>query len=117
MARSSILRTVRFVCEATERDVPDAIYIVGNLSELGNWVPNKIRLFDDGTHGDEKAGDGIWSLELQFPVGSEIQYKYSNSGEPGVWQPSEEFPQSNRAFTVEDGAETLIRYEEFGRRD
>jgi alpha-amylase/alpha-mannosidase (GH57 family) len=117
MARSEILRTVRFICEATERDVPEAIYIVGNLPALGNWTPNTIRLFDDGTHGDTAAKDGIWTIELKFPVGSEIQYKYTNSGEPGIWQPSEEFAQSNRAFTVEDGTDTLIRHDEFGIRD
>jgi alpha-amylase/alpha-mannosidase (GH57 family) len=117
MARSEILRTVRFICEATERDVPDAIYIAGNLPALGNWTPNTVRLFDDGTHGDAAAKDGIWTIELQFPVGSEIQYKYTNSGEPGMWQPSEEFAQSNRAFTVEDGTDTMIRHDEFGIRD
>ncbi|TFH53239.1 MAG: hypothetical protein E4G91_11750, partial [Candidatus Zixiibacteriota bacterium] len=117
MARSEILRTVRFICEATERDVPDAIYIAGNLPALSNWTPNTVRMYDDGTHGDASAGDGIWTLELQFPIGSEIQYKYTNSGEPGVWQPSEEFAQSNRAFTVEDGTDILVRHEEFGKRD
>lgn len=35
-------------------------------------------LFNDGTHGDEVAGDSLWSLDLDFPQYSplRIQYKY-----------------------------------------
>jgi hypothetical protein len=35
-------------------------------------------LFNDGTHGDEVAGDSFWSLDLDFPQYSplRIQYKY-----------------------------------------
>jgi len=40
-------------------------------------VKNKF-LFNDGTHGDEVAGDSLWSLNLDFPQYSplRIQYKY-----------------------------------------
>ncbi|MBU0691593.1 hypothetical protein KKH18_07240 [bacterium] len=117
MARSTVMRTVRFTCDATEQIVPVAIFIAGNEPSLSEWNPNTVRLYDDGTHGDQADADGIWSLELDFPVGSEIQYKYTNSGAPGDWQDCEEFPQSNRAFTVEDGESVQVEHSVFGIRD
>jgi hypothetical protein len=74
--------------------------MVGNQDVLGNWTPNLIRMYDDGTHGDEKISDGIWSLELRVPPGIKVEYKYTNSGDEGVWVPSEEFPGNNRELMV-----------------
>ena len=86
-----------------------AIYIVGNQPELANWTPNKIPMYDDGTHGDENAGDGIWSLLLEFPDGTHVEYKYTNSGAEGSWTPSEEFPVANRSVEVYlDEGETRV---------
>jgi alpha-amylase/alpha-mannosidase (GH57 family) len=101
MARSSKdLITVLFQVDAKSIRVPKGIYIVGNLDVLGNWTPNRIRMYDDGTHGDEKKSDGIWSLELQFPADIKVEYKYTNSGFEGVWVPSEEFPSNNRQLMI-----------------
>jgi alpha-amylase/alpha-mannosidase (GH57 family) len=88
--------TVLFQADATNIKVPKSIYIVGNLSVLGNWTPNLIKMYDDGTHGDEKKGDGIWSIELLVPPNLQVEYKYTNSGYEGVWVPSEEFSANNR---------------------
>jgi hypothetical protein len=107
---------VRFVCDASAQTVPTAIYIAGNLPEIGAWQPNTIRMYDDGTHGDLKAADGIWTLELSIPLGTEVQYKYTNSGAAGAWQPSEEFSRTNRAFTVNPTEKgVLIRADVFGK--
>lgn len=35
--------------------------------EVAVEPPVRIPLFDDGTHGDEKAADGIWSYEVKVP--------------------------------------------------
>jgi hypothetical protein len=107
--------TVRFECDAVGIYVRKSLYIAGNHELLGNWTPNKVRLFDDGSHGDQKAGDGIWSLELQFPIGAELEYKFTNSGAEGNWQPGEEFGAVNRKIRVEkrDG-ETLVVRSRFG---
>ncbi len=94
------LVTVLFKVDARNVLVPASIYIVGNQSVLGNWTPNRIRMFDDGTHGDEKKGDGIWSVELQFLPNTQVEYKYTNSGSEGVWVPSEEFPSNNRHLLI-----------------
>jgi hypothetical protein len=93
---------VVFECDRGAKDVPDALYIVGDKDELANWTPNKVKMYDDGTHGDRTAEDGIWSLSLRFPAGTLIEYKYTNSGEEGVWSPSEEFPVTNRQLVVSD---------------
>jgi hypothetical protein len=101
MNRSSDeMQTVVFVCDARAVHVGTSIFVAGNRPELGSWNPNTVALHDDGTSGDEKAGDGIWTLTLQLPVGREILYKYTNSGTPGQWVPGEEFPTRNRNLTI-----------------
>jgi hypothetical protein len=73
-------------------------------------------MYDDGTHGDHKAGDGIWSLKVEVPVGVEVQYKYTNSGEPGRWDPGEEFPVRHRTFKVSEWtASTVVIEDTFGK--
>ncbi|MEK6571298.1 MAG: carbohydrate-binding module family 20 domain-containing protein, partial [Bacteroidota bacterium] len=117
MRRSdSDLVTVKFQCDARHVDVRDAIYIVGNHPALGAWVPNRIRMYDDGTHGDQKAGDGIWAVELAFPVGTEIQYKFTNSGKLGNWNPGEEFQGLNRKSRIGlvDNSQTVL-FDVFGK--
>jgi hypothetical protein len=93
--------TVRFECDAIGIYVRKSLFVVGNYESLGNWTPNRIKMYDDGSHGDLKAGDGIWSLEIQLPVGADIEYKFTNSGAEGSWQPGEEFGSTNRRFRVE----------------
>ena len=96
---------VLFCCDAREQSVAEKIYIVGNRAELGKWSPNTVMMWDDGTHGDGQAGDGIWSLALRLPEGARILYKYTNSGRPGVWKGSEEFPDINRSIRVRAGSD------------
>lgn len=111
MAQSRAPVSVRFVVDASAQTVAKAIYIAGNLPELGAWQPNTVRLWDDGTHGDSLAGDHRWTLEIRVPVGSEVQYKYTNSGQPGEWAASEEFAATNRSFTAESA---VVRRDVFG---
>jgi alpha-amylase/alpha-mannosidase (GH57 family) len=102
MRRSDVdLVTVKFQCDARHVQVRNAIFIVGNRPGLGGWIPNRIKMYDDGTHGDDRAGDGIWTIEVTFPVGSEILYKFTNSGRKGEWNPGEELPALNRRINVQ----------------
>jgi hypothetical protein len=94
------MATIFFQVDASQLQVPKAIYIVGNQEALGNWTPNVIKMYDDGTHGDEIKSDGIWSLEMHVPLGTKVEYKYTNSGIEGMWVPSEEFPGNNREIMV-----------------
>lgn len=91
---------------------------------LGNWVPNKVPMYDDGTHGDALAGDGIWSVALVLPywpaekaqAGVRIAYKYT-FGAPGQgWTDSEEFPGNQRLLELVDvnGDHRITRFDFFG---
>ncbi len=105
MAQSrSDLVTVVFHCDARGVDVPDAIYLAGNIPELGRWTPNSIRM-------ERESDDGIWQYELRVPTGAEISYKYTNSGVKGEWNPGEEFPFFNRHINTgsEAGAQIVLR--------
>jgi hypothetical protein len=117
MARSRKLTTILFTCDAKAQDVESAIFIAGNLTELGTWTPNQVSMYDDGTNGDLVAGDGIWSLEVDIPAGAEVLYKYTNSGKKGEWTPGEEFPGGNRQFVVpSDGEKNVVVTDIFGQR-
>lgn len=117
MAQSrSDLVTVVFRCNAEGMYVRKAIYITGNHELLGNWIPNKVQMYDDGTHGDERAGDNIWTLELQFPRGTVLEYKYTNSGPEGGWYPGEEFPALNRKILVDShSGNRIVLLDTFGK--
>jgi len=109
-SRQDMVRVV-FECDASDIYVRKTLYIAGNHESIGQWVPNKVRLYDDGTHGDKKGGDGIWTVEALLPDGYEVEYKYSNSGAEGNWQPGEEFGIVNRKFKVEkkNGDKLVVR--------
>jgi alpha-amylase/alpha-mannosidase (GH57 family) len=117
MAKSSTeFQSVLFTCDAHEFRVTKSVSIAGNLPQLGNWKPNVIPMRDDGLEGDENAGDGIWSLRTVVPVGTEVQYKYTNSGQAGEWTPGEEFPVRHRSFTIHSASPALrIIKDIFGR--
>ncbi len=66
--------------------VAKAVYITGAHPKLGELVPNRIAMYDDGTHGDQKAGDKVWSYSATFPPGTSLFYVYTNSGEEGKWE-------------------------------
>jgi hypothetical protein len=91
---------VLFQVNCTGVSIPKSVYIVGNQEALGNWIPNKVKMYNDGTHGDVIAGDSLWSIELRLPAGAEIEYKYTNSGTEGNWVPSEEFSKTNRKLKI-----------------
>jgi len=66
--------------------VSKAMYVVGNHPKLANLVPNTIAMYDDGTHGDQRAGDHVWSYSGKFPLGTTLFYVYTNSGNAGKWE-------------------------------
>jgi hypothetical protein len=66
--------------------VSRAMYITGPSPQLGGNVPNRVAMFDDGTHGDQKAGDNVWSYTATFSPGQKVFYVYTNSGTEGRWE-------------------------------
>jgi alpha-amylase/alpha-mannosidase (GH57 family) len=116
MAQSKTrFRTVVFECDARGENVARSIFIAGSERALGNWKPNSIAMLDDGSGGDVKAHDGVWTITLTLPVGKEIQYKYTNSGPEGAWTPGDESPARNRTLVVDDGTDPLIIRDTFGK--
>ncbi len=108
--------TVRFECDARGMYVRKSLYITGSHDSLGGWIPNKIRMYDDGTHGDRNGGDSIWSLELRLPIGVEIEYKYTNSGAEGDWIPGEEFAWTRRKIAIKQTSDgCMIVRDIFGK--
>jgi hypothetical protein len=79
-------------------------------AQLGRWVPNQVPMWDDGTHGDGKAGDGVWtaSFELpwldpakaQGPVRIAYKFTYGTGGQG--WTATEEFPGNQRILELVD---------------
>jgi lysophospholipase L1-like esterase len=77
---------VIFRAHANGYRVPTALYIVGAHSALGDLVPNRVAMHDDGTHGDQRAGDGVWSYAARMRPGARLSYVYTNSGREGRWE-------------------------------
>ena len=54
-------------------------------------------------------------IELRFPVGTEIQYKFTNSGPSGEWNPGEEFPSGNRRVFLDGSIDRVVLTDKFGK--
>jgi hypothetical protein len=94
--------------------VPKTMSIVGPYPQLGDNVPNKVVMFDDGTHGDQKAGDNIWSFSATFPAGQKIFYTYTNSGAEGTWE-NLDLPKVRNFVVPSSGGTTYRPIETFGK--
>ena len=66
--------------------VPTQMSIVGNHPAVGNFSPNTVVMRDDGTGGDEHAGDHVWTYRATLPAGTRVRYVYTNSGGQGRWE-------------------------------
>jgi len=82
---------------------------------LGAWVPNKVPMYDDGTHGDDKAGDSVWSVAFVLPVGTRIGYKYTWGRAGDNWGGTEEWPGNRRLLEAVDvnGDHLVARLDNF----
>lgn len=69
---------------------------------LGAGTPNMVRMYDDGTNGDEVAGDGIWTVSFDLPPGLRVGYKYTWGTSGAPWTGSEEWPGNSRLLEVLD---------------
>ncbi len=108
--------TVVFLCDAKKIFVRRGIYIVGSHELLGSWKPNTIRMYDDNSLGDEVANDSVYTLVVQMTAGTELEYKYTNSGPSGIWE-GEEFPQANRKIIIDGSQSRIVIKDVFGERE
>ncbi|HEY3027231.1 MAG TPA: SGNH/GDSL hydrolase family protein [Pyrinomonadaceae bacterium] len=94
--------------------VPKTMSIVGPYPQLGDNAPNKVEMFDDGTHGDQKAGDNVWSFAATFSPGQKIFYMYTNSGEEGKWE-NLDLPKVRNFVVPSSGSKIYRPIETFGK--
>jgi len=85
------------------------VSIVGNQEVFANWTPNTVFMKDDGVAPDAAAGDGIWTLAFDFIPGTDLQYKYSIGHSGDGWGGTEEYPLTNRGYTVPASGARRIR--------
>ena len=64
----------------------------------GPYDPRIDPLYDDGTHGDKVAGDGVWTIEKQLSQG---RYKYKFVIDSSTW-----ITDPSNIYTVEEGGYT-----------
>ena len=85
-------------------------------ARLGAGVPNTLKMYDDGTNGDEVAGDNIWTITFDLPRGLRMGYKYTWGTQGAVWTGSEEWPGNSRILQIEDinGDDLVYRRDVFG---
>lgn len=83
---------------------------------LGQWVPNQVPMYDDGTNGDEVAGDNVWTISFDLPRGLRVAYKYTWGTRGAVWTGSEEWPGNQRLLEIVDvnGDNFVARRDVFG---
>jgi len=94
---------------------PGTPHIMGNLQSLGAFRPNQVALFDDGTHGDQRAGDRVWSLAVELHAVGRIAYLYTNGEVPGSWTGLESYQPRVFAVTPDAGSVVYPPLAEFGR--
>ncbi|MDP8243606.1 MAG: GDSL-type esterase/lipase family protein [Candidatus Hinthialibacter antarcticus] len=59
--------------------------IVGPNDWLGGGVPGRVQLYDDGTHGDERPLDSVWTLTTDSPPARPIDYAFTPTLKEGAW--------------------------------
>ncbi|MGC8926567.1 MAG: choice-of-anchor X domain-containing protein [Myxococcota bacterium] len=87
-----------------------------NQEVFKNWKPNVVQMYDDGTNGDEIAGDNIWTISFVLPKGLRIGYKFTYGLAGDIWTGTEEWPGNQRLLEIVDvnGDHFVTRYDSFG---
>lgn len=92
-------------------------------NSLGASTPNQIVMYDDGTNGDEVAGDHVFTVSFVIPRGTpatgvvfRIGYKFTWGARGAPWATTEEWPGNSRILEVVDvnGDGFVYRHEVFG---
>ena len=92
-------------------------FVMGNQPQLGSFAPNRIELYDDGSHGDQRAGDRVYSRTFAFAMPGVLTYAFTNGATPDTWTGLESY--RLRAFDVSAadlGRLVAPPVAEFGRR-
>ncbi|MBI1389680.1 MAG: hypothetical protein GC154_14680 [bacterium] len=74
---------------ANEHDAAGGFSIVGDAPELGDGVPNKVRMYDDGSHGDERSRDQVWTYTIESRFDRPLDYAFTPNAAEGQWAADE----------------------------
>ncbi len=87
-----------------------------NQELFKNWKHNMVQMYDDGTNGDEVAGDNIWTISFVLPKELRIGYKFTYGLAGDIWTGTEEWPGNQRLLEITDvnGDHFVTRYDSFG---
>ena len=69
---------------------------------MGDFAPNRVPMYDDGTNGDAVSGDGVWSVSFVLERGLRVGYKYTYGQGGQGWTATEEWPGNSRLLEVVD---------------
>ena len=61
------------------------VFVMGNHPALGDMKPGQVDLYDDGSHGDEKANDRVWSREIEFAQPATLYYTFLDEKATRQW--------------------------------
>jgi lysophospholipase L1-like esterase len=89
--------------------------IMGSGPALATFTPNRLELYDDGAHGDQAAGDGVWSRAVDIEKPGKLSYLYTDGERPGEWRGLESY--RPRSFALRElGVTVYTPVAQFGRR-
>ncbi|MGI6456262.1 MAG: SGNH/GDSL hydrolase family protein [bacterium] len=60
--------------------VETPVYITSDSGIFHSGEAPYTRMYDDGTHGDEKRGDNVWSLEVTLDTPQQFNYGFVDAG-------------------------------------
>ena len=113
--------TILVTWDSNEVDEIDAVTV--DLSEFGG--PAAADMYDDGTHGDATAGDGIWSLDYSIGAGTldgvaadAAVTATDNAGNEGTGDDTSGLVVNNAPVaTFTEGGTTVTVYDVVGEED
>jgi lysophospholipase L1-like esterase len=89
--------------------------IMGSGPALATFTPNRLELYDDGTHGDQVSDDGVWSRAIDVEKTGKLSYLYTDGERAGEWRGLESY--RPRSFAVRElGVTMYAPVAQFGRR-
>jgi lysophospholipase L1-like esterase len=109
--------TAVFRVDMTATDGRSRPGIMGSDPALGSFTPNLVPLFDDGSHGDQVAGDRVYSRAVSFAEPTEVTYAFTKGDRAGAWVGLENY--RPRVFALRDdvrGGTTYLPIARFGRQ-
>ena len=108
--------TIVFRVDMTKEGEGRQAFIMGNSDQLGSFTPNRVALFDDGTHGDQVPNDGIWSRAVDVDAATTLIYLFTNGTREGEWTGLENYhPRVFALHQADLGTRSYPPIAEFGR--